>query len=282
MQRRVSFAYPEDFDPGWHPELPEFACAANAVSLMMPYAEPYVVKSVRKALPLLDDDLAAETRWYLRQELEHHRQHRAFNDVLVARHPGLGRIESWMRRVFDWLHRTRSDAFNAAFAAGFETVAYTSARWVETRLGRLFDGADEIPATLFLWHLAEEVEHKSVAFDVYRAAYGGRRTYVAGMVTSMVLLALFAVLGTTHLLYRQGRFFNPVAHWRMLVWSVSFVFELLPAMAISALAGHHPSRLVDPAFYHDWLDQFDEETGTMPIWNHSLSATPTPGTPDSS
>ena len=49
------------------------------------------------------------------------------------------------------------------------TIAFTLARWVDENLGSFFAGADPVPATLFLWHLAEEVEHKTVAFDVWEA-----------------------------------------------------------------------------------------------------------------
>ena len=272
MTRRVAFSYPASFDGRWHNELPEFACTANAVSLMMPYAEPYVVKAVRRALPHLEGELKGQTEEFLAQEMEHHRQHRRFNDLLVAEEPGLARIESWMRRTFDWLNRTRSEAFGLAFAAGFETVAYTAARWIEARLGRLLHGADDIPATLFLWHLAEEVEHKSVARDVYNERCNSRWTYVVGMVWSMVLLAAFSAVGSTYLLFRQHRLHRPVTYWRMLTWSVSFAFELLPAMAVSAFAGHHPSNLVDPLFYELWLREFDQEAGTMPVWNRSEAA----------
>mgnify|MGYP000876718157 CR=1 FL=1 len=48
--RRVSFYYPADTDPMWAPHLPEFAAAANAISLGMPYAEPLFIKAVRSTL----------------------------------------------------------------------------------------------------------------------------------------------------------------------------------------------------------------------------------------
>ena len=53
-ERTLRFEYPDDMDPAWNPRRPEFASAANSVSLIMPYAEPYFVKSVRSALPQLD------------------------------------------------------------------------------------------------------------------------------------------------------------------------------------------------------------------------------------
>ena len=239
---------------------------ANAVSMMMPHAEPYVVGAIRKTLPSLDPDLADETARYLAQEQQHHRQHRRFNDRLIAEAPYLARFDRVVARAFRILRRWGSDRFAVAFAAGFETVAYASARWVEARLGQLFTSADPTSSSIFLWHLAEEVEHKTVAHDVYWAAHGSRRTYIAGLVTSMVLLGLVASIGTIQLLWHQRRLHRPVAHWRMARWTVSFLFELLPAMAVSALPGHHPSDLADPPFFELWLRDVDPEGGTVPLW----------------
>lgn len=274
MARRVRFAYPEDFDPRWHPELPELACVANAVSLMMPHAEPYVARSIRATIDHLDPPTAARARTFVAEELQHQAEHRRFNAMILADQTSLARFDRLMSRTFSFLGR-RSMAFNAGFAAGFETVAYAVARWVEARLGSLFRGADDTAATLFLWHLAEEVGHKSVAFDVFHQVSGLRRTYVVAMVTAMVLLGFFAAAGTIQMLWHQRRWFRPIAHWRMLTWTVSFLFELLPAMVVSALPHHHPSKLVDPPFYGQWLEHFDANDGTLPIWSAAPVAPPT-------
>jgi predicted metal-dependent hydrolase len=129
--RRVSFAYPEDLRPAWNPRRPEFAfaLAANSVSLIMPHAEPYFVRVTRAALPQLDPPLRAEAEAYLRQEAQHHAQHRRFNDLLVARCPALARLDGWMAAAYGRLERTRSLRFNLAFAAASETIAYSLARW---------------------------------------------------------------------------------------------------------------------------------------------------------
>lgn len=268
VTRRLRFEYSEDFDPHWHPLLPELACVANSVSMMMPHAEPYVAKSVRATTDHLDPDLAIEVRSFVAEELQHHAQHRRFNDVILRDQPSLRRLDRLMSWTFARLS-ARSVAFNAGFAAGFETIAYAVARWVEARLGDLFDGADDEAATLFLWHLAEEVGHKTIAFDAFHQVSGKRRTYVAAMTTAMVLLGFFAAVGTVQMLWHQRRILRPIAHWRMLRWTLSFLFELLPAMVVSALPGHHPSNLVDPSFYGQWLEHFDADDGTLPLWSTS-------------
>ncbi len=266
--RRMSFAYGDDFDPYWHPQLPELAAAANAVSFMMPHAEPYVAKAVRRgaADAGLSERAAHEAEIYVRQELEHHRQHRIFNDLVIARYPSIRRLD----RVLAWTFRrleNRSAAFGLAFAAGFETIAYTGARWTDARLRRLFGGADPTAATMFLWHLAEEIEHKNVAFDVMKAADVGFFRRLAGVVSASVLLASFAIVGTWMLLIAQRRFHSPVAHARLIGWTFSFLFEAVPAMAVSLLPSHHPSSLSDPSWFAQWLETYDDDTNTMPLWN---------------
>ncbi len=265
--RRVRFTWPDDLDPVWTPRVPEFAIAANAVSLLMPHAEPYVVASVRGAvddLTVTDPDLAAEAHAYVSQEAQHHGQHRRFNRILEARYPALRHLERFQSWAFGRLRR-RSGRFGLAFAAAFETVAFVAARWVDQHPGLLRD-ADPTASTLFLWHLAEEVGHKEVAFDVYQASGGGRLRYAWALVVAALLLATSAWVGAWTMLAAERRLFSPVAHLRLVRWSLSFIFEALPVMVFSALPGHHPRDLVDPAGLEHWLDHLDPETGTVPTW----------------
>lgn len=251
----MRFEYPDDFQVGWHSRVPEFAAAANGVSLLMPYVEPYVVRSVRQVTGSLEEPLRSEAQVYVRQEGQHHVQHRRFNDLVVAQVPALGFTEGLMARVYGWLSDKRSLTFGVAFAAGFETVAYAAARWTAERSDSILAGSDDRIANLFLWHLAEEVEHKNVAIDVFRAIGGKKRTYVAAMILSAVLLAIFSWLNTTLIMIRTRRFLHPLAHVRLLIWTISFLFELLPAMVVSVLPSHHPSDLADPLLLENFLKE---------------------------
>lgn len=265
--RRVRFRWPDDFEPVWAPRQPDLAIAANAVSMLMPHVEPYVVTSVRSQIAGLreaDPALAESAAGYVAQEAQHHAQHRRFNDVMLRHYPRLTLVERAMARTFGWLRR-RSVRFGLAFAAGFECIAFVAARWVDGRRSML-RGADPTAATLFLWHLAEEVEHKEVAFDVYQASGGGRLRYVGATWVAGIVLAVFSLACTWVMLWNERRFWRPAAHLRLLVWSVSFIFVALPAMIVSALPGHHPRDLADPAGLEHWLDDLDPETSTVPEW----------------
>jgi predicted metal-dependent hydrolase len=264
--RRVRFEYPDDLDPAWIPGRPEFAAMANGLSLLMPYAEPLFIRAVRSAQDDLDPALAARVDDYITQEVGHWREHARFNELVRARHPGVARVERWMKRCAEWVTRTRSRPFNLAFSAGGEIMSFLLARWVDEHASTLFAGADPVVTTLFLWHLSEEVEHKSMAFDVYEAIDGSRLRYAAAMVMGTTLLGMFVWAAALVMLRDQGRLWRPMTHLRLARWAVSAAFELFPAMLMSTLPGHHPDDFTDPLYLTTLLRQYDPETRTMPLW----------------
>jgi predicted metal-dependent hydrolase len=256
---------PDRIDTSWQPAFPEFAAAANAVSLLMPFVEPYVARTVRSVRSELSEPLRSDAAAFVAQELQHQSQHRCMNQRVVAGAPGTARVERLAARAYGWLERTRSTRWSLAFAAGFETSAFALARWSERHLRMLFDGADPAVSTLFLWHLAEEVEHKSVAFDVYGAVDGSRMRYLVAGLCSLALLATLTTLATLAQLWSTRRIWSPVAWFRLLRWSISLCFEVLPDLVVSAMPGHHPSQFSDPTLLVQWLASFDPDTGHNPL-----------------
>jgi len=264
--RRVRFVYPDDLESAWIPAQPEFACMANGLSLLMPFAEPLFIDAVRSGMDELDEATRARAEDYIRQEVGHHREHARFNRIIRARHPGVARVERWMKRCADWVTGTRSRRFNLAFSAGGEIMSFLLARWVDEHANELFAGADPVVTTLFLWHLSEEVEHKSMAFDVYEAVDGSRLRYAAAMVMGTSLLGLFVWMAALVMLRDEGRLWHPMTHLRLARWALSAAFELFPAMLVSALPGHHPDDFADPMYLTTLLQQYDPVTRTMPLW----------------
>ena len=240
--------------------MPEFAAVANGVSLLMPHVEPYFVRSTRAVLDELDPELADQARWYMSQEMAHQRAHKEFNAELIAEMPALAIVDRFIARVCRWLGRTRSKQFNLAFASGSETIAYAIARWTNEHQHQLLRGAEPAAARLFLWHLAEEVEHKSVAFDVHRGYQGSRRYYLRAMLLCLSILVLTTSISIVVQLWHERRLLHPVAWWRLTTWALSFMFELGPTMLMSALPGHHPSDYVDPSIFAATLREMRHPT----------------------
>jgi hypothetical protein len=87
---------------------------------------------------------------------------------------------------------------------------------------------------------------------------------VAGAV-SVALLAVFTIVAALVMLKDQGRLRSPVAWWRLGRWSLSLAFEVLPDLAASASATHHPTDFTDPVLLTTWLRHFDPDTATVPV-----------------
>jgi predicted metal-dependent hydrolase len=268
--RRVSFEYPDDFEPMWVPHHPEFSAAANAISLGMPYAEPLFIRAVRSTFDQIDDDLRARSESYIRQETGHHTQHKRFNDLISARYPGTLRVQRMMAANSAWVWR-RSPRFRVAYAAAGETISYAVARWTEAHLGELIDGADPVPATLFCWHLAEEIEHKANTYDVFEATDGSRLRYAAAMVVGFLTIAAFTFVGALVQLRAERRLRSPLTWLRLARLAISLAFVLVPIAVVSSLPGHHPRDFTDPIYLPAWLTRYDPATGTMPLWGSDPS-----------
>ncbi len=268
--RRVRFDWSTVETDQWHHSMPEFGAGANAVSLLMPYAEPYVIRMLRAGID--EGDLPADGRRaaeaLIGQEAAHVNAHRAFNKSLTS--------ASFTARYLDWFGAwvfarlsTRSNAFGIAFAAAFEILAFCSARWAEADLRAYFGGADEDAATLFLWHLAEEVEHKGIAHDVMCAHPTARSKYRRAFVVAFVVLVGFTIVGGLSLFARNLHVLNPLRWARLVRWGISFAFVVLPVAATSLSDTFHPDQLVDPPWMAMWLREFDPASNTIPVWTNA-------------
>lgn len=268
LARRVHFDWLDHETDQWHHTMPEFGAAANAISLLMPHAEPYVISQVRAGLSSLDapsQELTSAVDVWAKQEAAHFKAHRDFNRSLCATSRTARVLNRLGTRIFSTLSR-RSAAFGLAFAAAFEIVAFCAARWAESGLRRYFSGADERSATLFLWHLAEEIEHKGIAHDVMAQHQEARKKYNLAVLVAFAVLIGFTVVGGLLLFSRRLSVFNPIRWIRLIAWGFSFAFVVMPVVSSSMSRDFHPDQLVDPPWMAQWLREFDPVTQTLPLW----------------
>jgi predicted metal-dependent hydrolase len=166
--RRMTFAFPADLDPVVVPGRPEESFALVGLSLLLPYLEPYLIRTMKAALrEVKDQALRADIEAFNGQEGQHYRQHKRFNDaVRLAGFPALAGLEEELDADYRRFSQTKSLAWNLAYAEGFEAHTTALARFgLESgQLDRLRPEVRE----LFQWHLVEELEHRTVAFDAYQ------------------------------------------------------------------------------------------------------------------
>ena len=98
-----------------------------------------------------------------------------------------------IRKVLDWAHHRLPTALQLSVVAGVEQYTAALSAWIFED-GPLAD-ADPTMRELYLWHAAEEIEHKSVAFDLLHAVNPHYGVRLAGLVIAIsTLFPVWALL----------------------------------------------------------------------------------------
>ena len=179
--RRLRWELPDDLSDVFAGDLRE-DCDQVALSLTLPYLEPYLIRTLRSVADRLEPALAADVRAFCGQEAHHHRNHARANATIrrllgPATSDRLAAIEAELDADYRRFSLTRSDRWNAAYAEGFEAMTCAIGLTTADRMAAGPPaGAEPRPLgawqQLWAWHLAEEVEHRTVAFDAYEAVGG--------------------------------------------------------------------------------------------------------------
>jgi len=176
---------------------------AACLSAVFPDGEDFFVRSVRHFRgDITDPVLKQEVSGFIGQEAIHGREHRAFNRRLSQLGYPTRFLERFTERLLAAADRVLSPKACLAATAALEhytaTLAEQLLRDEDTRA--LF-GHDKV-RELFLWHALEESEHKTVAFDVYRAVGGTERMrrvvmdgITAGFIGGVALAVGLSLLG---------------------------------------------------------------------------------------
>ena len=127
------------------------------------------MRAVRDALPLVTDpELRRRAQVFAAQEGQHGRAHTAHFELLRATGVEIGLPIRKLERRAAWAEANVSIPVRVAITAAAEHVTAVLAREVLTREELLY-GIDPRVGRLLRWHALEELEHKSVAFDVMNA-----------------------------------------------------------------------------------------------------------------
>ncbi len=174
--RKIRFSFEEPIDFEVSDERLGAILGPLALSMTMPYLEPYLIRTMKAALKRISDPVLAEdARRFSQQEGHHYRNHALLNDQIRRQFADAGAealraIESDLETDYQRFTRTKSLRFNVAYAEGFE--AMTCAGALAAAEHGSFDGGTLPGGEIWGWHMAEEIEHRTVAFNVYRHLVG--------------------------------------------------------------------------------------------------------------
>lgn len=170
----------------WHTHSAIKTYHFNALAHFLPLLEKMLVLSLKKALPLIHEPiLKAEVASLVAQEAIHGREFTLYNKI-TAKHYSLKMSSLSFFRLLAALINKFSHTFHYALSAAGEHFTAIAAD-LFLRDPSWFEGVDPNISAIWRWHCIEEIEHKSVAFDVFKTLNGSYTLRIL----AMLLMTLF-------------------------------------------------------------------------------------------
>jgi predicted metal-dependent hydrolase len=203
VPRKVAPAF-ADVPRHWFGGNPVATHIANGVNLLCPQGERFFVRSVNHFLDrVTDPELRAQVRGFFGQEGRHASAHDDYNDHLRSQGYRIDRfLAVHDKLVYQWLEKVTPAELRLAATAAAEHYTAIMAEGAFT--GDDFATAHPVMRELLLWHAAEEIEHKSVAFDVLATVNPSYRLRLAGLVYATGLLGLSWLTASLMLMRQDG------------------------------------------------------------------------------
>lgn len=219
--RRLLIDLQQPFDRHWCGGDAFRTALFNALSMSFPVGEQFFIDSVRnghKSLPPGEQEkFRAEVHGFIGQEATHRRLHSLFNAHLEKQ----GLVNDWEPRALERMKLLEGAdvRHHLAITAANEHFTAILAEWM-LRNHDLLDGADGRLKTMWLWHSAEESEHKSTAFDLYKATGGSEEWRLKWFRRITVVFLADTLRQTVNNLRRDGTL------WKWSTWksAASYLF----------------------------------------------------------
>lgn len=211
LRRALDFEFDAQAVPkAWYGDDLHLSLFMDGLSLVFPKGEQFFVNSVKFYKAQIEDpQLLDQVIGFIGQESMHGKEHRAFNQMVEAH--GLSNapaLEAKVSRILARAQRRLPPIVQLAVTCGLE---HFTAILGEQLLSepRHHAAIHEKVRPLWLWHALEESEHKSVAFDVFRAV-GGRYPIRVGtmLVTSVIFVAVASEVHV-RLVHQAGELYRP-------------------------------------------------------------------------
>jgi predicted metal-dependent hydrolase len=188
--RRFEFRELDAMPRYWFADNALLTAVENAFSLLIPPGERFFIRSVRAYEDRARDPALRELiRGFAAQEALHTRAHDTFNEALGRHGLDVEREKAYAARTIERMERFLPGKMRLGATVFLEHLTATGAHVLFTEPAVAAAMHPEA-VRFWRWHGAEEIEHKAVAFDLFREVGGG---YVLRVLSALAAVALLAV-----------------------------------------------------------------------------------------
>lgn len=243
--RRLGLSIAADTPRYWYADDPVVTRLLDTLSLTFPDGEKFFVDSVRHFRDQAKDEAhAADIAGFVAQEMQHSLEHAKWNHHLGSE--GVAEVadeaEALARKLLKGARYRLSHREQLAATAALEHVTAVLAK--SLLADETLDAIDPRVKALWMWHAVEEIEHKSVAFDLHDAVGGTHLQRRVMLLLGTVYLVAFTGHYTRRFLEADGRSGNKreVARglWKLWGWN-GLLSRAIPDYLDFFRADFHPT-----------------------------------------
>lgn len=176
----------------------------NTMHIVFPEGEKFFIRSVRRYMDEVKDDpaLVDRIKKFIGQEGVHNKEHEKFWDILEGMGvPAYKYADFYSKTAYQYFEQGVFKLLGQKRGGEFALSVTTALEHFTALLGEgllqkspFYDLPEDV-SMLLKWHAAEELEHKSVCYDVYEKVSGDYPTRVAGMLTATGILWFYLIGG---------------------------------------------------------------------------------------
>jgi len=256
--RNPKLSWQDQRDRYWFGDCPLKSNWMNALSTTFPSAEKFFIETVRYYQDKITDPaLAEQVKGFIGQEAAHGKEHMRFNRILTDYGYPLEQMEQRVQGLFDWVRKNPDPEIKLALTCALEH--FTTILCTEVLKTPVFNEpmrGDH--KRLWCWHCLEEIEHKSVAFDVYQAIGGSYRKRIVEMLhASFILWPLLLSIMFTYQ-HHDRRLFSLRDWWVLLSWGLiwpGLITRMVPHYFAYFRRDYHPTRMHDQGLIDRWREK---------------------------
>lgn len=237
----------------WHSNDPVATAWYNSVSASLPRGEAFFIDTLRDFREGLPEKLAREVKAFTAQEINHTREHVAFNRLVSDHGYNVESIDQGIQVMLE-LTEGRPKEFNLAITIALEHFAAIISRQLLAD-PRYLEGADPVAADIWRWHATEEIEHKGLVYDIWlhatREWSGWKRYKTRALIAALITRKYFGnrIRDAIGLLEQDG-FARKQAKRKLyafLWWKPGMMRRMFFQWAAILMPGFHPWKHDDRA-----------------------------------
>ena len=201
--RQPRLEFDEDIPKHWFGGNPVITHNFNAYNLLFPELERFFIRSVMFYRDSIQDKrLLEQVKGFVGQESMHAKAHEAYFKLLEYQGYEIGKHLLRYRRYASTIESMASAKLRIALTAAAEHYTATLAE-IFLSTPCLLDDVDGRMKKFIVWHAAEEIEHRSVSFNVMQlVGVGYPMRIVAFLMVTMDSL-LWVIIGSFMLLRKD-------------------------------------------------------------------------------